>query len=310
MEPDLQSSLLKPYYTAFRTTLAIVYDYKVKQFKYKSSKMIPKLMVSCMVIVLIVTLGMTFTVFQGHFKKVKVENDDEHYAEQVYEKWKTFLPKFLKMPFNTVVNVGYVIVGAAWCAITSVALDNKKITISDATLFYMFNLASCCYGPIQAIRILTRMHNFGVLDQWYTLPFFMWVFLWGTVISRGWNSLRIIVFMTVSVSSYIFTLYSDIGFEICLSIHICFAITGGVLSWLKVPNANCKKPFVSALICCTGFVVIKLLDLELVKVHDIFRYISGHFISKIFDVLQIHYTNQFFYAVVTASISYQKKKAE
>jgi hypothetical protein len=44
-----------------------------------------------------------------------------------------------------------------------------------------------CYGPIQLLRILTQLHRFAVLDQWFTLPFFMWVFVWGNYLTSGWN---------------------------------------------------------------------------------------------------------------------------
>ena len=267
-------------------------------------------MLRCLAAVLILTAVMCYIVNEDYFSSVKVELGKEHYAEVVMPSLKRQLPKWFKMPFNTVVNIGYVIMGAAWAGFASAAYAGKQIRETDAIHFYVFNFLSCCYGPIQLLRILTQLHGFAVLDQWYTLPFFMWVFVWGLYFSKGWSQFRALVFGLVSVISYSLTLYHTEGFEICLGIHILLAVYGAIVAWQKFPTAKVGYAFIGALISCLGFVVIKLLDHELVKFHRIFKYTSGHFISKIFDIFQIYFVNTYFLKITLVANMEQKKKAD
>lgn len=266
------------------------------------------IMVNNFLLVITVTVLMCCVVYEGYLDGVKVELDDEHYAERVHISMKRFLPPWIKMPLNSIVNIGYVVVGAAWCAVTTVDLAQDKIRTIDAQMFYIFNFGSCCYGPIQTLRILTQLQGFAILDQWYTLPFFMWVFLWGMNTINCWSSTCNIIFVTSSIGSYFLALYHTRGFEICLSVHICFAFVGAFYAWSNVPQAKCRNAFIGALMSCAGFVILKLCDLELIKYHDIFKYISGHFISKIFDVLQIHFVNSFFHSITEVAYVVSKKK--
>ncbi|XP_052780988.1 transmembrane protein 187-like [Mya arenaria] len=270
--------------------------------------MMPALMLKTFVVVLLGTALMTATVLNGHFVGAKVELGVEHYAERMHPIVAEIFPSWLTMPLNTIINIGYVIVGAAWCAYTSLALLGNQIGKNDAKMFYIFNLASCCYGPIQMLRILTHMHGFGVLDQWYTLPFFMWVFLWGVHLVRGWSAFWNILWVLVSVLSYSFVLINPIGFEICLGIHVMLAVLGALLAWNSNPQAYCLKYFILATLSCCGFVILKLLDLELPEYASIFSHISGHFLSKICDILQIHFVNCFFLEVTLASCAKKRKK--
>lgn len=276
--------------------------------KRADEKMFTKQMIEIFLSVIIMTAVMCFLVYIGYFKQVKVELGHQHYAERVHSSLKLYLPDCIKMPLNTLVNCGYVVLGAAWCAVTSVAVARKEIRHSDAHMFYVFNFLGCCYGPIQALRILTQLHGFSVLDQWYTSPFFMWVFAWGLYLKFGWSSLRNIVLMILSLCSYLLVLFSDIGFEICLSAHVCLAILGAFLAWSKYPKAKCTKCFIGAIISCAGFVVLKLLDFELINCHGVFKYISGHFLSKICDIFQMHFVNAFFLAVTLVACADIKKK--
>ncbi|XP_045164524.2 transmembrane protein 187-like isoform X2 [Mercenaria mercenaria] len=270
--------------------------------------MMPWIMVKSLFLVLSVTALMSYAVYKGYFNGAHVELGNQHYAERVHVSMKGFLPRWIKMPFNSVVNIGYVIIGAAWCAATTIALSEDKIRKNDAQMFYIFNLASCCYGPIQTLRIVTQLKGFAILDQWYTLPFFMLVFLWGMNTVNRWSSAWNMIFMAASIGSYFLTLCHILGFEICLGVHICFAVGGAVFAWMKAPQAKCRNSFICALISCAGFVVLKLLDLELIKYAEFFKYISGHFISKVFDIGQVHFVNMFCFAVSTALYADSKKK--
>lgn len=272
--------------------------------------MFPLVMLRCLAAVLILTAVMSYIVYGDYFSNVKVELGKEHYAEVAMPTLKPHLPKWFKMPFNTLVNIGYVIMGAAWAGFASAAYASKQIRETDAVFFYVFNFLSCCYGPIQLLRILTQLHGFAVLDQWYTLPFFMWVLVWGLYFKKGWSRLRALGFEILSVSSYILTLYHSEGFEICLGVHILLAVYGACLAWRKFPTSKVDSAFLGALISCLGFVVLKLLDHELVKYHKVFRYFSGHFLSKIFDIFQIYFVNKYFLKITLAANTDQKKKKE
>lgn len=270
--------------------------------------MVPWIMVKALILVVTVTVLMSYLVYKGYLDGATVEIGHHHYAERVHVSMKGFLPRWIKMPFNSLVNIGYVVIGAAWCAATTVSLSEDRIRKNDAQLLYIFNLASCCYGPIQTLRILTQLKGFAILDQWYTLPFFMLVFIWGMNVVNRWSTVWNMIFMAASIGSYFLSLYYILGFEICLGVHIFFAVSGAIYAWSKVPQAKCHRSFICALLSCAGFVVLKLLDHELIRYCDIFKYISGHFISKVCDIFQVHFVNNFCFTIAAACYADSKKK--
>ncbi|ESO95831.1 hypothetical protein LOTGIDRAFT_56839, partial [Lottia gigantea] len=225
--------------------------------------------------------------FFGVFKVAKTDIGLEHYAEKQH--FKTIFPKWFKMPFNTCINIGYILVGAYWCAITTLSMENKLISVVESYLFYIFNISAAYYGAVQTLRILTQRHEFAVLDQWLTLPFFMMVFIWGLYLKYGWSPWRAAILMTLSLTSYCLTLLTPYGFEIVLGCHILWAVTGGVLAYQRYPSSHSQLNFILACLFCIGFVILKLLDLHLVQYHTVFTILSGHFLSKICDILQIYY---------------------
>ena len=272
--------------------------------------MFPLVMLRCFATVLLLTAVMCYIVYEDYFFGVKVELGEKHYAEVVMPSMKKHLPKWFKMPFNTAINIGYVIMGAAWAGFASAAYMNKEIREKDVIFFYVFNFLSCCYGPIQLLRILAQLHGFAVLDQWYTLPFFMWVLVWGLYFKSGWSQSRAIGYVIMSVCSYSLTLKHSEGFEICLGVHVVLAIYGAISAWQKFPNAKVGSAFIGALISCLGFVVLKLLDHKLATYHNVFKYASGHFLSKILDIGQIYFVNKYFLIITLAANTDLKKKKE
>ncbi|XP_060072764.1 transmembrane protein 187-like [Ylistrum balloti] len=257
--------------------------------------------------VTISTAVICFLVFDGGFDRVHTETGLKHYAERASPILKTVLPKWLKMPLNTLVNFGYIVVGSYWLAVIFYRNGQENIREVDAYTFYVFNIMACFYGPIQMMRIVMDKHRLAILDQWVTLPFFMWVYIWGKCISNNWSNLRAFIATAISMSSYTLALYYDTGFEIALGLHIVLAIVGAFFSYQKYPVIEAKKSFIYAMLCCTSFVVLKLLDLHLPNIHPFFLRVSGHFLSKIGDVLQIHYTNKFFMALTCEKTAKQKK---
>ncbi|XP_062581942.1 transmembrane protein 187-like [Saccostrea cucullata] len=267
-------------------------------------------MIQTFVVVTVFTVIMIYLVYLGYFDTVHTEIGRKFYAERYSAKWITVLPPWLNMPYNTFVNLGYIVVGALYCAKTSVWLHVKQITLSDSVLFYTFNIMATFYGAIQAVRILTQFHRAAVLDQWYTLPFFMWVFVWACHLDSGIGIKGMGLWMTVSLLSYCLTLVHKHGFEIALALHILFAVYGAISIYRKFPIKKAQQPFVWALIFCAGFVFLKLADLELPKLNPMFEKISGHFLSKIADILQIYCVNQYFEILTLHKNNVQIKKSK
>jgi hypothetical protein len=67
-------------------------------------------------------------------------------------------------------------------------------------------------------------------------------------------------FFLFSVINYSLTLFTDVGFEIALAVHITIAVVGAVQAYQKYPSSDCKYLFIMSLLSCAGFVGLKLLD--------------------------------------------------
>lgn len=240
------------------------------------------------------TVVMILMSCSGLFSTVTTELGLGHYAE----KRPSWFPEFLPMPLNTIINVGYTLCGLHWCFFIAEANRSGIVKCNDAFLFFAFNTMGCLYGFVQLYRILFQTQSSAVIDQWYTLPFFMLVFVWAETFRGKCSQQKCYKLMLASVSSYLLTLFTSIGFEIALGCHILIAVTGAVLLYSKYPSEDTLQYIVLAILSCTGFVVLKLLDHHLVELHWIFSYISGHFLSKICDILQFHFVNEFFFGMI------------
>ena len=263
----------------------------------KSNNMtLKQLFLSAAMYVLPSTLIMILLSWLNVFTNATVELGLNHYAENSL----SFFPKFVPMPFNTIINFGYVLVGIYWILFISEGHKSGIVSCNDVFMFFMFNLMGVFYGFIQLYRILFQTRASAVLDQWYTLPFFMFVFAWSRTFSSKLNKdiNKLKYYILLSTLSYSLTFLSIIGFEITLGIHIVLAVGGAILLQKQYPSEEATKYFIFGILSCSGFVVLKLLDHILPSFHWIFSYVSGHFISKICDVLQLHFVNEFFFDMV------------
>jgi hypothetical protein len=172
------------------------------------------------------------------------------------------------------------------------------VRCSDLYLFFVFYNMTVSYGFIQLARILLQTRSSAVLDQWYTLPFFMFVYLAAQNFRGKCTRKDFYTMMLASVASYSITFFTPVGFEIALGCHIVLATVGASLVYKQYGKSEGRRSFCFALLSCAGFVVLKLLDHWLAEQHWIFMYVSGHFLSKVCDVLQIHYVNEFFFDMV------------
>jgi len=98
--------------------------------------------------------------------------------------------------------------------------------------------------------------------------------------------------------SYLFAaIYFFNGFEIALGTHIViiFFLTSSMIFYApKRKKSKAMIEFIYSILCCSGFVGLKLLDLQLGSMHKIFTVVSGHFMSKVFDIGQIYFMLRFF----------------
>lgn len=76
-------------------------------------------MVQVFGMVTVVTAAMFYSVHLGFFDSVHTEIGRQFYAERYSAKWRKIFPPWLNMPYNAFVNIGYVILGAFYCAKTS-----------------------------------------------------------------------------------------------------------------------------------------------------------------------------------------------
>lgn len=224
-------------------------------------------------------------------KAVHVEVGFHQYAERVDP------TTILKMPFNAIINLGYVAVGIYWLKNIQCFLPSHEA----AYYFDMFSIMSIAYGPVQFLRVITQHRLFAVLDQWFTLPIFAWASLIGNyALHQQHKPAAEACVLLMSVASYGLAFVSPYGFEAALSMHIAVAVTIGIICQLKSGTKNSFKYLMYAILCCFGFVLLKVYDHDLGRQHWIFKTISGHFLSKICDILQIHFVEEFFLTILAA----------
>lgn len=218
--------------------------------------------------------------------KAKVDTDFDLYAE------KADLESFLKMPANALVNIAYSAVGFYWIYYTR----KKESKLQDMALFfYVFSWMAVFYGPVQFGRIVTQTRLFAIMDQWLTLPFFAWVICWNEFVYRDLtlNPIRTLRIVFFSCMSYFVVLLHDQGFELLLGLHILAAVAFSMRTQSKYGSPASRRYFLYAIICCCGFVGLKLADHYLAQ-FSMFQRFTGHFWSKVCDVGQFHFAVRFF----------------
>lgn len=224
-----------------------------------------------------------------------VEMGFEHYAEKQSSFAAKYFPS-LRMPLNTFVNVGYVVVGIYW--LLKIYSLQTVLQPKEQYCFRVFAWMSTVYGSVQCLRIYTQLRFFALLDQWLTLPIFAWFYIIGHVIKYKWNAKLFIAIIAASSCSYFLSNFFFRGFEVALSIHIICDVAIALSLYKQYHSPRVTMLFFLTLFACGGFVVLKLADFELLKYGDIFAFVSGHFLSKICDILQIHWTFDFFLAII------------
>lgn len=219
----------------------------------------------------------------GLFADVDVDLSSEHYAERRVDG----LPAFLAMPCNCVVNVGYVCVGLYWLLWRGDDAESERARY----LRHVFALMAVFYGPVQWTRLAMLRRAPAVLDQWLTLPIFAWVPVWIDFIERRteWRASHAATLELGSVLSYGLAIAHRRGFDTALAGHVLFGVYKGVAVQRTHGDVRTRRHLVLALLSCAGFVLLKLLDHHLAQ-YRLFQRFTGHFWSKVCDVLQFHFS--------------------
>lgn len=217
------------------------------------------------------------------FDGVEVDLSSDHYAEKVVD----YLPCFLAMPCNCLVNLAYICMGLYWLRHRGV-----RETPQGRYLREVFAFMAVLYGPVQWARLALLLRAPAVLDQWFTLPIFAWVPVWITYIEHEpekWRQTHAATHELLSLLSYGLALVHERGFELALGCHVALAVYKGVRVQLAHGDGRTRRYLLLAVLSCSGFVVLKLLDHWLAR-YRLFQRLTGHFWSKVCDVLQFHFS--------------------
>ncbi|XP_048192876.1 transmembrane protein 187 isoform X2 [Perognathus longimembris pacificus] len=193
------------------------------------------------------------TVYTGIFHDVFVQVGYEHYAEPVDAR----LPAFLAMPFNSLINVAYVLVGAHWMRTDASALSRPAPLRRAGYLKDVFASMALLYGPVQWLRIWTQTRPAAVLDQWLTLPIFAWLVAWCVSIHRGWTPWLLLSIEGLSLCSYGLALLHPQGFEVALGAHVLVAVGQALHTQRRYGSRSSAAYLALGTLSCVGFVVLK-----------------------------------------------------
>ncbi|EAW72766.1 transmembrane protein 187 isoform X1 [Homo sapiens] len=217
-------------------------------------------------------------VFTGIFDSVSVQVGYEHYAEAPV----AGLPAFLAMPFNSLVNMAYTLLGLSWLH------RGGAMGLGPRYLKDVFAAMALLYGPVQWLRLWTQWRRAAVLDQWLTLPIFAWPVAWCLYLDRGWRPWLFLSLECVSLASYGLALLHPQGFEVALGAHVVAAVGQALRTHRHYGSTTSATYLALGVLSCLGFVVLKLCDHQLAR-WRLFQCLTGHFWSKVCDVLQFHF---------------------
>lgn len=218
------------------------------------------------------------------FDEVEVDLSSEHYAEKVVD----YLPGFLAMPCNCLVNLGYISMGLYWLFWRGGVWETHE----SRYMRQVFAFMAVFYGPVQWTRLALLSRAPAVLDQWFTLPIFAWVPVWINFAELGpakWRATHAAALELFSILSYGLALVHERGFEAALGCHVALAVYKGVRVQVAHGDGRTRGYLLLAVMSCAGFVVLKLLDHWLAR-YRLFQRFTGHFWSKVCDVLQFHFS--------------------
>lgn len=234
------------------------------------------------------------------FDGVAVQVGLQHYAEQPV----AHLPTFLAMPFNSLVNVAYMLLGCYWLWRKPPTAKHPDPKAAPCYLQHVFASMALLYGPVQWMRIGTQARAAALLDQWVTLPIFAWPVAWCLYLDRGWRPWCFLGLECLSLCSYGLAMLHPQGFELALGGHIAVAVGQALRAQGRWGSSTSATYLALAVLSCLGFVGLKLADQELAHWAP-FRRLTGHFWSKVCDVLQFHFAFLFLSTLSPQRLAHQ-----
>jgi len=227
-----------------------------------------------------------------------------HYAEPFDER------SSLKMPINALVNIVYIVSGLFWLfhayVLKEVGHGAQPLWRAHRQYIAVFAAASIIYAPVQFYRIVTQARIGAILDQLLTPPYFILVVVWckfmkdqgvlhqshaRDVASPSYRNPSWILFWLSLALYFPFALFLPFGFDIYLGIHILATVFYGTRIAIALNDGSFYRYMLCAIISCVGFVVPKVFDhyilLPIPGLPELF--LTGHSISKLFDVAQIFF---------------------
>ncbi|XP_067399275.1 transmembrane protein 187 [Emydura macquarii macquarii] len=196
-----------------------------------------------------------------------------------------WLPPALAMPCNALVNLGYAALGWRW--FPPAGPGPGPGPDPGRYLQAVFALLALAYGPVQWARLWSQHPRAAVLDQWVTLPIFAWAGLWCHALARGWRPAHAALATAASLLSYGLALAHPHGFELALAAHVAAVAAAAWQAQRRRGDAVSAWIAVAGFTACLGFVLLKLGDVWLAQWAP-FQRLTGHFWSKVCDVLQFH----------------------
>ncbi|XP_006900040.1 PREDICTED: transmembrane protein 187 [Elephantulus edwardii] len=243
------------------------------------------------------------TVFAGVFEGVFIQVGYEHYAEAPVAS----LPAFLAMPFNSLINLAYIFLGWYWLQRDGDTLGHSTEAARARYLKNIFAAMALLYGPVQWLRIGTQARLAAVLDQWFTLPIFAWPVAWCLYLDKGWRPCIFLSIECLSLASYGLALLHSRGFEFALGLHVLTAVGQALRAQARTGGTTSGTYLALGVLSCLGFVTLKLWDHHLAQ-WPAFQHLTGHFWSKVCDVLQFHFAFLFLMNVNTSQRVLPDKK--
>lgn len=222
----------------------------------------------------------------GLAQRASVQLGYEHYAEAPV----AGLPACLAMPFNSLVNAAYTLLGLYWLRRDAGAPAGSGHGHRRRLRYLkdVFAAMALLYGPVQWLRVATQARPAALLDQWVTLPIFAWPVVWCLYLDWGWRPGWFLAVEGLALASYGLALLHPCGFEVALGAHIAAAVGQALRARGRHGTASSGAYLALAMLSCLGFVGLKLYDHELAR-WPVFQRLTGHFWSKVCDVLQFHF---------------------